>query len=140
MNREQLSKSRKLVTERLEKLVGRGSQFLEVREPLVHGWVRRNRRKCGHSNCRCARGELHETQTFGTREGGKEFHRGIPPENLSALKACTKRWRRYRAARAQLVKDFHQLLEAIDGLEEQLSEPWKDWITPKTKPQRKETS
>jgi len=138
MRHSAISNCRKRILKRMEELNSRKSQFL-VRGPLVHGWVRRNRRKCGHPNCRCARGELHETLTFGTREGGKEVHRGIPPEKVDALQSCTKRWRRYRQARAALVKEFERLLKEIDSLEELLCEPWPEWITPRTK-ERKEES
>ncbi|MFQ5351905.1 MAG: DUF6788 family protein [Candidatus Binatia bacterium] len=132
MSHTTLSKKRKRILERMAKLEASMSQFLEVREPMVHGWVRRNRRKCGHPNCRCARGELHETLTFGTREGGREFHRGIPTEKVAALQACTKRWRRYRRGRAALVKEFDRLLNEIDSLEKLLCQPWQEWITPET--------
>lgn len=132
MNHTALSKRRKRILERMEKLDSTKSQFLEVREPMVHGWVKRNRRKCGHPNCRCARGELHETLTFGTREGGREFHRGIPPEKVDALQSCTKRWRRYRQARAEFVKEFNRLIEEIDSLEKLLCQPWQEWIAAET--------
>jgi hypothetical protein len=112
-------------------------KFLEVRQEMVHGWVGLNRRKCGNPGCRCARGELHESLSFGTREEGRNIHRGIEPEKVESLKAATGRWRAYREARAKLVKEFRQLLGDIDALERCLCVSCEDWMV-HPKPEEKE--
>ena len=128
MKHAAISKRRQGILQRFQTLESMKSEFLEVREPMVHGWIRRNRRKCGRSGCRCMRGALHESLTFGTREAGKDVHRAIPAERLEGLCASTERWRRFREARASLVKEFRGLLEEIDALEELLCVPWEGRI------------
>ena len=128
MDRSAASAGRQRVQQAFEALHGFAPRFLGVREEMVHGWVSWNRRKCGKPRCRCARGELHESLHFGTRDEGRYVHRGIEPEKLEGLRAATGRWREYREARAELVKTFNRLLGEIEALEESLSVPWTEWI------------
>lgn len=123
-----LSQHRKKIQECFTRILEMKDGFLEVREPMVRGWVRINRRKCGQPRCRCVLGELHETLAFGTREGGVAIHRGIPVEKREGLQVRTERWEAYRGRRVKLGKEFRRLLRDIDALGEALCEPWESWL------------
>jgi hypothetical protein len=107
--RSQLLKLREQLPQLLEDCLGR--------EPLLPGSLYTLRRKCGKPNCRCSRGELHESTVLSYR--GQERPRNIspPPEQLESLRSMTHAYRRCRQARAELVRWQRQLLSLVDALE-----------------------
>jgi hypothetical protein len=95
-------------------------QLLEAclaRGPLLPGSLYTLRRKCGRSNCRCNRGELHESLVLSYRGQGRPRNISPPPEQLESLRSMTLDYRRCRQARAKLVRWQRQLLELVDALE-----------------------
>jgi hypothetical protein len=95
-------------------------QLLEAclaREPLLPGSLYTLRRKCGKSNCRCTRGELHESTVLSYRGQGRPRNISPPPEQLESLRSMTLDYRRCRQARAKLVRWHRQLLKLVDALE-----------------------
>jgi hypothetical protein len=95
-------------------------QLLEdclAREPLLPGSLYTLRRKCGKPNCRCSRGELHESTVLSYRGQGRPRNISPPPEQLGSLRTMTHAYRRCRQARAQLVRWQRQLLSLVDALE-----------------------
>ena len=95
-------------------------QLLEAwlaREPLLPGSLYTLRRKCGKSNCRCNRGELHESTVLSYRGQGRPRNISPPPEQLESLRTMTHDYRRCRQARAKLVRWHRQLLKLVDALE-----------------------
>jgi hypothetical protein len=96
------------------------SQLLEewlAREPLLPGSLYSLRRKCGKPNCRCTRGELHESTVLSYRGQGRPRNISPPPEQLESLRTMTHDYRRCRQARAKLVRWQRQLLKLVDALE-----------------------
>ncbi len=96
------------------------SHLLEAclaREPLLPGSLYTLRRKCGRSNCRCNRGELHESTVLSYRGQGRPRNISPPPGQLDALRTMTHDYRCCRQARAQLVRWQRQLLKLVDALE-----------------------
>ena len=88
------------------------------REPLLPGSLYVLRRKCGKPNCRCTRGELHESTVLSYRGQGRRPQNITPaPEQLDRLRAMTDDYRRVRQARAKLVRWQRQLLDLVDALE-----------------------
>jgi hypothetical protein len=87
------------------------------REPLLPGSLYTLRRKCGKPNCRCSRGELHESTVLSYRGQGRP--RNISPlaEQLESLRSMTHDYRRCRQARARLVRWQRHLLSLVDALE-----------------------
>lgn len=75
------------------------------------------RRKCGKPNCRCTRGELHESTVLSYRGQGRPQNISPAPEQVDRLRAMTDDYRRVRQARAKLVRWQRQLLDLIDALE-----------------------
>ncbi len=56
---------------------------------LLNGHVQKRRVRCGKSNCKCAKGELHIAYYHVWHEGGKRFQRYIKKSHLEAVrKAC----------------------------------------------------
>jgi hypothetical protein len=90
--------------------------FLQ-REPLLPGSVYTLKRRCGKPNCRCADGHLHHTEVLSYRGGSRM--QNITPQagQLESFKQGTQAYRRFRQARAQLVKLQRQMLKEIDRIE-----------------------
>jgi hypothetical protein len=87
------------------------------REPLLPGSLYTLRRKCGKRNCRCTRGQLHETTVLSYRGQGRPRNITPPSQQLGLLRTMTHDYRRCRQARAKLVRWQRQLLTLVDALE-----------------------
>lgn len=87
------------------------------REPLLPGTLYTLRRKCGKPNCRCSRGELHESLVLSYRGQGRPQNISPAPEQVDALRKMTNDYRHARQARAELVRWQRQLLKLVDELE-----------------------
>jgi len=87
------------------------------REPLLPGSIYTLRRKCGKPNCRCSRGELHESTVLSYRGQGRPRNISPPPGQLDSLRTMTHDYRRCRQARAKFVRWQRQLLKLVDALE-----------------------
>jgi hypothetical protein len=107
--RSQLTQLRQQLPELLEDCFGR--------EPLLPGSLYLLRRKCGKPNCRCTRGELHESTVLSYRGQGQLKNISPAPEQIDRLRAMTDDYRRARQARARLVRWQRQLLDLVDALE-----------------------
>ena len=94
--------------------------LLEVclaREALLPGSLYALRRKCGKPNCRCSRGDLHESTVLSYRGQGRPRNISPPPEQLGSLRSMTNAYRRCRQARTELGRWQRQLLTLVDALE-----------------------
>ena len=107
--RSQLLKAQEGLPDLLEHCLGR--------EPLLPGSLYTLRRKCGKPNCRCSRGELHESTVLSYRGQGRPRNISPPAELLESLRSMTHAYRRCRQARAKLVSWQRQLLALVDALE-----------------------
>ena len=88
-----------------------------LREPLLPGSVYTLKRRCGKPNCRCAQGHLHHTEVLSYR-GGPRLRNVTPrPAELERFKQGTEAYRRFRQARARLVKLQRQMLNLVDRIE-----------------------
>jgi hypothetical protein len=113
---QQLSSLRSQLLKAQEQL----PQLLEdclAREPLLPGSLYVLRRKCGKPNCRCSRGELHESTVLSYRGQGRPRNISPPAEQLESLRSMTHAYRRCRQARVKLVRWQRQLLTLVDSLE-----------------------
>lgn len=90
--------------------------FLE-RPPMVPGSLYTLRRRCGKPNCRCAEGHLHATEVLSYRGGPRAQNITLRPEQLHAVKQGTDAYRRFRQARAQMVKLHREMMQVIDRIE-----------------------
>ncbi len=87
------------------------------RLPLAKGSVYRQWRKCGKSNCRCRNGRGHASMMLSRSEGGKTKLIAVAEGRLKELQILTRRYRRFRSARARLGQIYRRMLTLIDELE-----------------------
>jgi hypothetical protein len=82
------------------------------RDLVLRGSLYTMRRRCGKGNCRCRKGELHETPALSYRVGGQARILTLRPEDVPRVKAATER---YRRAKAQLEARAEADIETLRG-------------------------
>ena len=99
-------------------------RLLPLRQ-LIKGSVYDLRTRCGKRSCHCASkvGPLHSSTVISWSEHGKTRLRTLPPDERSHLRQLTESYRRFRNARAALVKLHRRILDLIDRLEKALRLP-----------------
>ena len=97
--------------------VGQLLWILKQRPPLIRGSVYLLRRKCGKTGCRCQEGHLHESWVLSVPEKGRKRMRVVPRGRRLMWQQMSERYRRFRSARADLVKCFAEILKRVDELE-----------------------
>jgi len=96
---------------------------LKQRRPLIRGNAYNLRRKCGKDGCRCQAGHLHESWVLSVPEGGRKRMHTIPKGRRTQWQSMTERYRRFRRARARLVKLFAEIIKLVDELERERTVP-----------------
>jgi len=92
---------------------------------LVKGSVYDLRTRCGKPSCHCAsdKGPLHTSTVISWSDHGKTRLRTLPPGQLSHFRHLAENYRRFRQARAALVKLHQRIVAHIDRLETALELP-----------------
>ncbi len=92
---------------------------------LVKGSVYDLRTRCGKPSCHCASddGPLHVATVISWSERGKTRLRTLPPGQLAHFRQPAENYRRFRQARAALVKLHQRIVAHIDRLEKALLLP-----------------
>ena len=92
---------------------------------LVKGSVYDLRTRCGKPSCHCAsdQGPLHTSTVISWSEHGKTRLRTLPPGELPRFRQLAGIYRRFRQARAALVKLHRRIETHIDRLETTLELP-----------------
>lgn len=92
---------------------------------LLKGSVYELRTRCGKPSCHCAseQGPLHTSTVISWSEHGKTRLRTLPPGELSHFRQAAENYRRFRQARAALVKLHQRIVDHIDRLEKALELP-----------------
>lgn len=116
IERDQLSRIRQSLTRLAQEIVELVPVFMQ-RQPMVKGTVYEQRRKCGKANCACATGEPHSTTILSRSEEGRTQLVSIPAGRLVELRVGTKRYQRFRRARARLGQIYKKMISLIDQLE-----------------------
>jgi hypothetical protein len=98
-------------------------RVLKQRRPLIRGNAYNLRRRCGKDGCRCQAGHLHESWVLSVPEKGRKRMRAIPKGKRTQWQSMTERYRRFRRARARLVKLFAEILKQVDELERERTVP-----------------
>ena len=86
-------------------------------KPVVKGSVYELKRKCGRSNCACARGQLHVSTALSFSEDGRKRLKLVPKGRVGEVRTMAKRYRRLREARARVVKLHREMLALMDEME-----------------------
>lgn len=112
----------------LQTLLADYQQQLEALLPLrqlIKGSVYDLQTRCGKPSCHCAsrEGPRHTSTVISWSEHGKTQLRTLPPDERSHLRQLTENYRRFRHARAALVKLHRRILDHIDRLEKALRRP-----------------
>lgn len=100
------------------------NKILKERGPMVRGTFLIQGCRCGKSNCRCTRGELHTTVVLSSSEQGKKKNVYIRPPDRAIIQQMSRKYQRFRQARADLAKLAKQTLELIDALQVLLTESY----------------
>ena len=98
-------------------------RLLKQRPSLIRGSVYPLRRKCGKATCRCQEGHLHESWVLSVPDEGRKRMRAVPKGKRLKWQQMTDRYRRFRRARARLVKLFSEILKQVDELERERTVP-----------------
>src|SRR5207244_3678499 len=98
--------------------------LLPIRQ-LVKGSVYDLQTRCGKPSCHCAsdQGPLHTSTVLSWSERGKTRLRSLPSGERSHFRHRTENYRRFRQARAALVKLHRRIVAHIDRLEKALRRP-----------------
>ena len=99
-------------------------EMLPLRQ-LVKGSVYELKARCGKPSCHCAsdEGPLHTSTVLSWSDHGKTRLRTLPPGERVRFRQLTEHYRRFRQARAALVKLQRRMLATIDQLEKTLRLP-----------------
>lgn len=114
--RERLSRIRQSL-EQLAQEIRELVPLFADRLPLLKGTVYEQRRKCGKSTCGCATGELHSTRLLSRSEAGRTKLISIPEGYRKEWQVLTRRYQRFRRARARLGQIYRRMLWLVDELE-----------------------
>jgi hypothetical protein len=92
---------------------------------LVKGSVYDLRTRCGKPSCHCAsdQGPLHTSPVISWSDHGQTRLRTLPAGELAHFRRSAENYRRFRQARARLVKLHQRILAHIDRLETALLLP-----------------
>lgn len=111
------SKIRQRISQHFAEL-GKLKGVLATRKPMVKGTVYEYRNRCGKKGCRCMRGELHTRMALSYSEQGRTRLRYLKPEQVRRYEWLTANYRRFRIARARLVRLTRGILSLVDELME----------------------
>jgi len=112
----------------LKSLPAEHQRQLDVLLPLrqlVKGSVYELQTRCGKASCHCAsdEGPLHPSLVLSWSDQGKTRLRTLPAGERARFQKLTEDYRRFRQARATLVKLQRRMLATIDRLEKTLRLP-----------------
>jgi len=122
--RDQASRQRRILLGLLADYGRLLRQILALRE-LLKGSLYELRTRCGKPSCHCAspQGPPHSTTVLSWSEACRTRLRAVGPEDRARWRRLTEDYRRFRHARARLVKIHAQVLLAVDRLEKALLRP-----------------
>ncbi len=84
---------------------------------MVKGSVIILARRCGKPGCKCNRGEKHKSKYLSISDGGKTRMIYLKPGMEMEVGEAAERYRRFRSARARLVKIQKEVLNLFNQLE-----------------------
>ncbi len=121
---ERASRHRQLLGELQDQHRQLVETLIEIRE-VLKGSVYELKTRCGKSSCHCAApdGARHATPVLSWSEDGKTQLRSLPAKEVDRLGHLTENYRRFRRARAGLVKLQRRTLATVDRLEKALRLP-----------------
>ena len=104
--------------------LGRLLPALTPSAPMIPGSFYLMRRKCGKSNCRCARGQLHPGWVLTRSEAGRHKLYSVPASERARLRQHAGTYRHWQQARARFVKETLALLALADQFAQTQTLSW----------------
>ncbi len=123
-DRTKTSKTRQQLRDLSRQLISKIELLMAERGPLVKGMLQSHGTRCGKPNCKCMRGELHQTALLVVSQKGKRRNIYVPASDRPELKRRSARYRKLRQARADIVKLSEEILKLADFLVDSLCEPY----------------
>jgi hypothetical protein len=118
MDKEKLTQLR-LEMDKLINAHKRLCGILKKRSPLIKGTVYRKKTKCGKKGCRCEKKrEFHTVWCISRSNQGKSQTRSLGNQDVDRYKKLASEYRKFRQARADLVKLQHTVLETVNRIED----------------------
>lgn len=110
---------------KLRRLCSEEMKFVPIflrRKPLLRGGIYKTKTKCGKKGCRCQReGKLHIVWRFYSSDKGKTKIKTLKRGDILTYQKFTQNYRRFRQARARLVKIHREKIRLINLIENGLS-------------------
>ena len=119
---EQISKSRQQILVLSKKIYQHLTQMISAKG-ITKGSVYIQKKKCGNPNCKCAKGDLHCSNTLSMSHQGKTRLISLTKYTITEVAEIKKQVRSYqsfRYNRAQVVHCFKILIAEINKLEQNL--------------------
>jgi len=113
---ERSSRIRQKLRQSQERYQGLLQGLVIERGPLIRGSFGTRARVCGASNCRCARGQLHESKYLTATDAGKVRQVHVPASEEAEVATGVARYRRFFEARARMAKLGQLQLDLVDEL------------------------
>jgi len=113
---EKSSKLRQDLRQAAEAHRQRVELLLGERGPLIRGSFGVRSRVCGHPNCKCAKGELHQSKYLTASDGGRVRQVHVPDGDEVRVAEGVERARRFRTAQGELAELAKRQLELTDEL------------------------
>ncbi len=107
--RQQLHQRYKLLGELLHSL-------LALRKGLIRGTLGVRSRVCGHSNCKCTRGELHQSKYLSVTVGGRVRQVHVPASDELKVSEGVERYQTWRRTRVAIAEVDTEILRFTDAL------------------------
>lgn len=107
--RQQLHQRYKLLGELLHSL-------LALRKGLIRGTFGTRSRLCGHSNCKCTRGELHQSKYLSVTVSGRVRQVHVPASDELMVSEGVERYQSWRRSRVAIAEADAELLQLVDAL------------------------
>lgn len=108
------------IRQRLHTASGRARAMIEKllaeRAGLIRGTFGTRARKCGKANCRCTRGEPHESKYLSVAVEGQTRLVHVPAGDEVRVAEGVDRYQRWRRLRGELADCDAELLTLIDAL------------------------
>lgn len=137
MERAKASRARQQLLRTEEARRAHIEQLLGV-DVLVEGSFVTLGRRCGKPTCRCATGEKHYSKFLSRNEAGRTRLVYVPSGDELDIARKAELYRRFRQARAELMKLSAATAEWADALQQALTETYPPEATPATRqPRRK---
>jgi len=113
---DDLSRLRQRLHQRYKQLGELLHSLLAMRTGIIRGTLGVRARVCGHANCKCTRGELHQSKYLSVTVGGRVRQVHIPASDELKVAEGVQRYQTWRRTRGAITELNTELLRLADAL------------------------